>query len=84
MKEPWETLLGHLRDTNWFLGPFLEDDTPRIRAILDDDRFWSLSSGEQAMIYAADALLRINEAWLAVDASNRIRIDLALRMAVDA
>lgn len=83
MKEPWETLLGQFRH-HWFLHEFLEDDTPHLKAILDDERYWSLSSGEQAMVLCADAILRINQAWLAVDGANRMRIDLALRLAVDA
>jgi hypothetical protein len=82
MKEPWETLLGQFRH-HWMLGEFLDEDGPRIRAILEDERFWSLSSGEQAMVYAAEALLRLGECWLAVDAHNRVRIDLAIRGAID-
>lgn len=82
MKEPWETLLGHLRD-NWMLWEFLDDDYPRIRAIKEDERWWSLSSGERAMIIAAGAILQLNECWLAVDEDNRARIDAALRIAID-
>lgn len=82
MREPWETLLGHLRD-NWMLRDYLDEETPPIRAIQADERYWGLSSGEQAMIAAAEALLRLNECWLAVDEDNRRRIDLALRMAID-
>lgn len=84
MKEPWETLLGHLRD-NWFLADYLTDDVPRVRAIQADERWWSLSSGEQAMVLAAEAILRLNECWLAVDEDNRRRIEGALfHLAVDA
>lgn len=83
MKEPWETLLGQYR-TNWWLHEYLDGDTPRIQAIKDDERWWSLSSGEQAMLLVAEAMLTINQAWLAVDGANRMRIDLALRLAVDA
>lgn len=83
MKEPWETLLGHLAD-NWMLQDYLTGDTPRLRAIQDDERWWSLSAGERAMVIAAGALLLLNECWLAVDETNRARIDRALRIAIDA
>lgn len=83
MREPWETLLGQYHG-HWYLGAFLEGDTPLLRAIQDNDRWWSLSSGEQAMVAAAAAILRLNECWLAVDEDNRARIDLALRHALDA
>lgn len=83
MREPWQTLLGHLQD-NWMLRDYLDDDAPRIRAIKEDERWWSLSSGERAMIIAAGAILQLNECWLAVDENNRARIDRALRMAIDA
>lgn len=82
MREPWETLLGHYR-AHWFLSDYLDDQTPPIRDIVRDERFWALSSGEQAMVYAAEAILRLNECWLAVDEDNRARIDAALRKALD-
>lgn len=83
MKEPWQTLLGHLQD-NWALADYLGEDVPRIRAIQADERWWSLSSGERAMVIAAGAILQLNECWLAVDETNRARINTALRIAVDA
>ena len=83
MKEPWETLLGHLRD-NWMLRDYLDDEVPNVRAIQADDRWWGLSSGEQAMVAVAACLLRLSECWLAVDDVNRARIDAALRVALDA
>lgn len=83
MREPWRTLLGHLAD-NWMLRDYLDEDTPRIRAIRDDERWWSLSDGERAMVIAAGAILQLNECWLAVDDENRTRIDAALRAALDA
>lgn len=84
MNQPWETLLGHLAD-NWMLRDYLEGDgTPPIRRILADERFPGLSSGEQALIYAAEAILRLNECYLAVDTANQIRLTNALRIAVDA
>ncbi len=83
MKEPWQTLLGQYRN-HWFLGAFLEGDTPLVSAIRADERWWALSSGEQAMILVAESILNINQAWLAVDEPNRARIDAAIRIAVDA
>lgn len=83
MNQPWETLLGHLRD-NWMLQDYLDGPTPRIRAAQADERWWSLSSGERAMVLAAGALLQLNECWLAVDEANRARINAALLIAVDA
>jgi len=83
MKEPWETLLGQYRD-HWMLADHLARDVPNPREIQDDERWWSLSSGEQAMIAVVACLLRLNECYLAVDAANQMRIDLALRMALDA
>lgn len=82
MREPWETLLGQYRG-HWFLDPFLDGPTPLLDAIQADDRWWALSSGEQAMVAAAAALLRLHECWLAVDDANRARIDAALRAALD-
>jgi hypothetical protein len=82
VREPWETLLGQYRD-HWFLAPFLDGDTPLLRAIQNDDRWWTLSSGEQAMVAAAAAIVRLNECWLAVDDDDRARIDTALRIAID-
>lgn len=84
MKEPWETLLGHLRE-HYYLRDHLEGvDVPNVRAIQADERWWSLSSGEQAMVMVTASLLRINECWLAVDDANRTRIEHAVRIAVDA
>lgn len=84
MREPWETLLGQFRG-HWFLGPYTDGtyQVPPIRSIIADERFWALSGGEQALIYAADAMLRIHECYLAVDETNQDRIDRALRIALD-
>jgi hypothetical protein len=82
VRQPWETLLGQFRD-HWMLAEFLHGDVPLIGAIKADERWWSLSSGEQAMVLAAEALLRMGECWLAVDEDNRARIDYALRTVVD-
>jgi len=82
VKEPWETLLGQYQD-HWMLSDYLWTSTPNVRGIKEDERWWSLSSGEQAMILAAEAILRLNECWLAVDEDNRRRIDAALRIALD-
>lgn len=82
MKQPWEILYGQYRD-HWMLAEFLDGDVPRISDIRSDDRWWSLSSGEQAMVAAGEAMLRLNECWLAVDEDNRHRIDAALRLALD-
>lgn len=83
MKEPWETLLGQYRG-HWMLNDYVHVDVPNVRAIQMDERWWSLSSGEQAMVMVTASLLRINECWLAVDEDNRARIELAVRIAVDA
>ena len=83
MKEPWETLLGQYRD-HWFLGDLLDDQAPPVGAIMADERWFALSHGEQAMVLVASAILQINQAWLAVDDTNRARIDRAIRITVDA
>ena len=82
MKEPWETLLGQYRG-HWMLNDYVHDDVPNVRKIQMDERWWSLSSGEQAMVAATAALLRLNECWLAVDDNNRQRIEAAIKAAVD-
>lgn len=79
MRRPWDTLLGQYED-HWFLGDYLEGDVPRIQAIKADERWWSLSSGEQAMILAAEAMLRIHEAYLVVDDENKVRLENALAL----
>lgn len=81
MKEPWETLLGQYRG-HWVLNDYVHADVPNVRAIQMDERWWSLSAGEQAMVAATAALLRLNECWLAVDAANRQRIETAIKIAV--
>lgn len=83
MKEPWETLLGHLRG-HWMLNDYLHCEVPNVKAIQLDERWWSLSSGEQALVMVTASLLRINECWLAVDDESRRRIEAAVRIAVDA
>lgn len=83
MKEPWETLLGQYRQ-HWMLADHLGGDAPHVRAIKDDQRWVCLSDGERAMILAAEAMLRLNECYLAVDDANRVRLYHALKMAVDA
>ncbi len=83
MKEPWQTLLGQYAD-HPLLADFVDGDTPRVRALMkDEERWWSISSGERAMWLVADALLTVNEAYLAVDAANRLRIDHAILLAAD-
>lgn len=82
MNQPWEALLGHFHD-HWALAPYLRGNTPQIKAIKEDERWWSLSSGEQAMVLAAEAMLRIRECYLAVDEDNRARIEYALRVELD-
>lgn len=83
MKEPWETLLGQYRD-HWMLAPYLAGvDVPNVRAIQQDERWWCLSTGEMAMVAAVAALLRLNECWLAVDDTNRRRIERAVSVLAD-
>lgn len=83
MREPWQTLLGHLAD-RWMLKDHLAGtEVPRVRDIQADERWPCLSSGEQAMVIAAGAILTLNECWLAVDETNRRALEHALRIAID-
>lgn len=86
MREPWETLLGQYHD-HWLLARYLDGDQPDVHAIQADDRWYCLSSGEQAMVLAADAMLHFNRALIgcleSVDETNQARIRRALRIAAD-
>lgn len=86
MREPFETLLGQYRE-HWMMARYLAGNLPDVEAIQTDDRWNCLSTGEQAMVLAADAILHTNRALIGclemVDETNQARIHRALRIALD-
>lgn len=84
MIEPYETLLGHLRD-NPVISEYLESDTPDFACIWTDS-MPMLSSGEKVMVevalalYNGNGVAKISDIY-AVDAENKKRILSALQYA---
>jgi hypothetical protein len=87
MREPFETLLGHYHD-HPILGPCLDGDIPDFSGLVEDNRIWSLSSGERYLCEVAlaikngDAAARVS-GLADLDHENRRRVLDALALACD-
>jgi hypothetical protein len=79
--EPWATLLGHLAG-RYLFRDYLDGPTPHLKALKADERYPGLSSGEQAMVEAAEHLLGLYECSLVVDDHNRRRIAEAIGLSL--
>jgi hypothetical protein len=85
MREPYESLLGGLKD-HWWLADFLTDAVPDWQSIAVDPRWNSLSDGEAVLlqialaIYNGDQSARIAD-LAKLDAGNRYRAVNALYLA---
>lgn len=82
MRQPYETLLGHLAG-HWLLGPHLDRDVPDLDRIMNDDRLDCLSSGEITLLWIAlavrngDRTARIAD-LAGLDRPTRLRVLAAL------